>query len=601
MKKAKAFLLSFLSSIRKDLKRLFSSRVSAILLVVGPLLMIFLVGFAFQGGQLSGITVGLYTETDEFVDEVKEMIRSNGFDVISYESEQKCIQENRDGDTELCLTLSTQDEQIIADVNLDFSRTQLSGAVLSEIRGIFDDLQSEQLSAFGGQLEEGATQTQEQLTELEQGLRELRQGLTQTTEEIEEQTSNVSLGVEGLTLSEIPNIQERISQVSSDLTQTEQYLETVRITISENEQNIRLQRQEAENLFNQLNCAGPFENVDESDTERLFEVIQTATQPECTLLYNYMNYFDDRIDEIEEVGESVEEQKRNVESYQDSVENLSQTPTESLFGEQLEDIRRQQEEAGRNVSSGLIDVLESLEGSEEEVSSFRNSTLLTSLERADESVDPVTLRINRYRELQTASSLDLLFPGILTTLACFVGILVGSVLTMKERKSNAGFRNIISPIDTTYLQFSATATGSLLCASQVFIVLAVGILLFGINASFTPFLPFFLIFTGAVFTLIGQFIGSFSPNEEVSTLLSITLAVVLLLFSSLIIPLAQMHPILGTAFSFSPFNLTMNALRQLLIFSQSAINLAPTIAILGTYFTIVVISLLLYRKLQHQN
>ena len=599
--KAKAFILSFLASIRKDLKRLFSSKVSAALLVIGPLLMIVLVGFAFQGGQLSGVTVGLYSETTEYVDSVKEMVQSNGFEVIEYEDEETCIQENRDGKTEICLTLSSQDEQIIADVNLDFSRTQLSSAVLSEIRGIFDDLKSDQLSQFGGQLETGATQTQQQLQELEDGLNELKTGLSQTTQDVESQTQNVSLGIENTTLADIPDIQERISQVSSDLTQTEQYLETVRITLLQNEQNLRTQREEAERIFNQLSCSGPFENVDESNTERLLEVIQSATQPECTLLYNYMNYFDNRIEEIDEVSSGVEEQQRNVEGYQDSVTNLSNTKAESLFGEQIQDIRRQQREAGQNVSSGLQDVIRNLEDTEKNISSFRNSSLLTSLDGADESIDPVRLRINRYRELRTASTLDLLFPGILTTLACFVGILVGSVLTMKERKSNAGFRNIISPVDTTYLQFSATATGSLLCASQVFIVLIVGILLFGIGASFTPFLPVFLIFVGGVFTLIGQFIGSFSPNEEVSTLLSITLSVVFLLFSSLIIPIAQMHPILGSIFSFSPFNLTMNALRQILIFAQSMISLLPTLSILGTYFVVAVISLLIYKKLQVQN
>jgi hypothetical protein len=57
-------LKQLIATITKDVKRLLSSQFNAGLLLIGPLLLIGLVGFAFQGNSLNDVTVGIVGNTD---------------------------------------------------------------------------------------------------------------------------------------------------------------------------------------------------------------------------------------------------------------------------------------------------------------------------------------------------------------------------------------------------------------------------------------------------------------------------------------------------------------------------------------------------------
>lgn len=566
---------------------------------MGPLLMIILVGFAFQSDKLTGVTVGVYNEVNGFDETIRTMVEAQGLNATFYQEQEPCVQDNKDGTTAVCLAVTKDEGSIIADVNLDFSRSQFAAAVLSQINTIFDEVKDERLSQFGDQLSEGAEESKTQLQEFQRGMDQLIQTLNQTREEIDNQTRNMDLGVEDQNLGDIPEINRRFQVVKANLQETDAYLSTVNGEIETNRDALESQAAFAAELENQYGCASDYPDILEADSaEGVVNILRGADQPECVLITNYQEYFQERVDLLEEIEGGVESQQTKVQDYIDQADNLTNTPTTSLVGDEIDSVKNAQRQAALNLSRGLGQIVENVQRSRNEVDGLANSSLLNALQGAEENVDPVQVRVNRYRELRGTTMLDLLFPGILACLASFVGILVGSVLTMKERTSNAGFRNTISPVSTTLLQFSATITGSLICASQTFIVLIVGKLAFGINASITFGLIPFLFMSGAVFTLIGQLIGTFSPNEEVSTLLSILTAVTFLLFSPLIIPLAKMHPLLGELFSYSPFNLSMDVLRQVLIFAASLFNQPVAFFVLLGMLVGSVVVLMVQRELR---
>jgi ABC-type polysaccharide/polyol phosphate export permease len=157
---------------------------------------------------------------------------------------------------------------------------------------------------------------------------------------------------------------------------------------------------------------------------------------------------------------------------------------------------------------------------------------------------------------------------------------------MKERTSNAAFRNHVSPVPTALLQAATTTIGACLSALQGIILFVVAYLVFDLHTGITWSLIPFMVFIGAVFTIIGQLIGTFSPNEEVGTLLSIITAVIFLIFSSLITPLARITPWLAAPLSYTPFNQAMEVLRRQLLFNESLLANTTPLLILGATFTI---------------
>lgn len=583
-----------LAAVKKDLNRLFSSQLSAGLLIAGPLLLIGLVGFAFQSNDLSDVTVGIHSEIDGFESTVQSLIQENGFNATFYENKETCIEDNKNGVTAACLSISGEPSKLEADVYLDFSRSQFAAAVLGKVKTAFKDLQRQKLSEFADELQTNAGDLDTQLASFQDELSSTRTAIT----DMQDAVNNVNTSLESAdkSLGSIPEIQERLSRIDNQLNETERYLDDIDESVEENKDAVETQQDKAATLLDQRGCADSYPRIEGFSDGELTEALSNAQQPTCLLIWNYKRYFDERANTLEDIEEGIAVQNDRINRYQVQKTNISQQPLTALIGDEVDRARQRQQRIQSNLSEGLRRLQTGLDESSNQLASLRNADLLDTLQGADDAVNPVSINVNRHEELQSLTILDILFPGILTTLASFVGILVGSVLIMKERVSNAGFRNAISPIPTAYLQFSSTLTGGMISALQVILILFVGITVFGLETVFTVSVIPFLIFIGLLYTIIGQIIGRLAPNQEVSALLSIITAVLFLLFSNLIIPLEKLHPVLGDIFAYTPFNLTMETLRRQLIFGDGILAASSSSLVLGGYAVAGVLFLIYHAK-----
>jgi ABC-type multidrug transport system permease subunit len=582
------------AAAKKDLNRLFSSQFSAGLLIAGPLLLIGLVGFAFQSNDLSDVTVGIHNDIDGFDDTIESLIQENGFNATFYDDQSMCVEDNKDGVTAACLSLSGNQSNLNAEVYLDFSRSQFAAAVLGEVKTVFDDLQSRKLTEFANELQSNAVDLDTQLASFQDELSTTETTIADMQSAVN--NANTSLQSANKSLGSIPEIQQRLNRIDNQLNETEQYLKQINDSVQENKEAVEAQQERAATLLGQRGCGASYQEIESLTDEELTETLNNAEQPTCVLVWNYKRYFDERAATLDDIEQGISVQKDRINTYQTQKTNLSRQPLTSLIGDEVQQARQRQQRIQSNLSRGLRRLQTGLEESSEQLRSLRNADLLDTLQGADNAVNPVNVDVNRHEELENLTILDILFPGILTTLASFVGILVGSVLVMKERVSNAGFRNAISPFPTSLLKFSSTLTGSMISAIQVIVVLLVGITVFGLETVFTVSIIPFLIFTGVIYTIIGQIIGRLAPNQEVSALLSIITAVLFLLFSNLITPLEKLHPVLGDIFAYTPFNLTMESLRRQLIFGEGILATPIPSLILAGYAVAGILFLVYYTK-----
>src|SRR3989338_1406563 len=130
--------MKLLYIIRKNLMLLTRSKSSALIILLGPLIVIFLVGVAFSTTSQLSLKVGYFSPsynelTDSFVSKLKE-----NYKTIKFSSEQACIDEIKVGNVHACV-IFPEDLQIEKDVSsqitfhVDYSKVNLVWAVINTV------------------------------------------------------------------------------------------------------------------------------------------------------------------------------------------------------------------------------------------------------------------------------------------------------------------------------------------------------------------------------------------------------------------------------------------------------------------------------------
>ncbi|MCF7866783.1 ABC transporter permease, partial [Candidatus Woesearchaeota archaeon] len=171
------------------------------------------------------------------------------------------------------------------------------------------------------------------------------------------------------------------------------------------------------------------------------------------------------------------------------------------------------------------------------------------------------------------NTLEMLFPAIIIMVILFEGILLGNSLIMREKKSRAFFRNQILPISDFMFSIGTYITTIILTLIQVTIVIIIGLLIFKVNIIFQFFpLLTLIILSILIFSSIGMLIGYLTNSDETAILIAVILAIILMIFSNLVIPLETMQQTIGTIAQFTPFNISEQILRRSMIFGASLIS-----------------------------
>src|SRR3989338_6537481 len=90
--------------ISKNLKLLIRSKTSALIVILAPLLLILLVGLAFDNTNTFGLTIGVHAKAfgpqlNRFLDQLAEQ----DFRIIRYDREQECVEDIKAGITNTCI------------------------------------------------------------------------------------------------------------------------------------------------------------------------------------------------------------------------------------------------------------------------------------------------------------------------------------------------------------------------------------------------------------------------------------------------------------------------------------------------------------------
>jgi ABC-type multidrug transport system permease subunit len=275
--------------------------------------------------------------------------------------------------------------------------------------------------------------------------------------------------------------------------------------------------------------------------------------------------------------------------------------------------------------SGVISTLSSVEDGVDDVSSSATSAAGTvssgseDLEEVSESLNVVinsidTIKITNVENIispvktsiesisSNSSYLFYILPSILVMVFMFVSILMSSSSIIDEKMSRAHFRNFITPTNSLLFLVGGIFSNLLVLFVQVGIIMGL-LYYFFADLGWQMFVLAggFLLLLGTFFILLGILIGYLFNTKQTVTLASLSIALIMLFFSNVLLPLETVSSYLRNIIAYNPFVLGESVLKRIFLFSSGFAEVAFLIYVLiGITFLTFVLTMII-QKISKRN
>lgn len=480
--------------IKKNFKLLTRNKGSALVVLLGPLVLMLLISLSFNNSTLFDIKIGAYSESySELSESVLAQLEDEQYKVVKLESEQECIDSVKSENLQLCLSIP-KDLDVKSSESLTFyvdnSKINLVYLITNTISSKIS-LKSEELS-----------------TDL----------TTQIVNVLND--ANVKIAAES------PNI----PSVETTLSSTESKIAEVNSQIS----GLKPISSEVSNVKTSINAS----NLDFAN------------------LTSLASELDSKIAELK--------------SSSNDLSSLS-----SQIALEKEKINK--------LNSALNSILTNINSIE--------------IKEIGKIVNPISTEITPVTSGST--HLGNAFPALLMIVLMFTGIVLSAATVMDEKTSKAYLRNYISPTPSILFIIGDYIFSLLIMILQVIVIFLVVILATKAPVNYTELLNVLgaIILIASVFILLGMFIGYIFKNSETSNMASISIAAILLFFSSTVLPLETLPATIREIVKYNPFVLGESLLRQVIIFKETLEASYLIMSIFVLYIAVLAVLTYFTRKL----
>jgi ABC-2 type transport system permease protein len=540
---------NLLNIIKKNLRLLIRSKTSALIVVLGPLLIILLAGLAFDNVNTYRLTLGAYSGSyNNLSDSFIYSLARNEFKVLKYPSLDDCVGDVKQGVIHSCLVFSD-----------DF---ELGNNMKNEISFYVDP---SKVNLIGTLLE-----TMSKRVSLRKG--ELSLNLTEVLVDNLNKIGNL-VGQERVTLIELTTQNDEAAQT---IEQTAKVVNRMNFNLTLTDAEIMNMSNTLDNLSAAVSGMEGIANdsIGEayeyiSNVDDLVESSSLSAEEKASITSSLVTALNN-LDDLEgELNSTSFNSSRDLNSLQ----SITKTVVDSLNSTRENLILAKRDRAMAIVNFQAID--ESLNQSLARILKLQNafnqidhSIKGIKVTEPGTIVNPVTTTINPVAS--ETSYLNYIFPSLIILIIMFTGILLPSTLIQIEKNSKAFFRNFMAPVSDIVHIIATLATSFLLLAVQVIIVLLIAMIFFS-QQVFSGILGTILVllFSIAVFVSLGMLIGYVFKSEETTLLASISVSSIMLLISDLILPIESMPSYIAFLAEYNPFVICSSLLKKTMLFNLS--------------------------------
>ena len=522
--------------INKEFKLLFRSKSSTLAVLLGPLILVLMVGLVFTNATDQELVIGVVAEdfpnSDEYVVALKEAFR-----VVEYE--ENCADDVRRGVIISCVSL-TQATPPRATIYVDPSNVNVVYAVIDQITG--------QLETQTGTLREGLADnllttvsiTRQQLIEQQEELDAAHLFLLQQHERLEILAQDIrGIRVDVQTVSE----QDLLRAQEDSLGLREEYQELLQQVLRSYRQNSNNESREFVTFFEE-----EFETLtDRTNASRAEEVFERIAQS----------------------MQSIEEQATQASTSVQAVSDQA-TQVRNAMTQPLQDI------------SGVSQQLTA--ASERLALNITQTDLTRPLEPV---VEPVTSQEDDFA---------FMFPYFIMLIVMFTTLLMASTIIVREKNSSAYFRNFATPTPEWVFVLATYLTTLIVVATQLIIIALAAT--FFLSFSLFSFTTLIILLAGITFfTLLGMLIGYSFKGYEGVMLASIALSALLLFVSDLVLPASTIPGTVQTLIQANPLVVSASMLNASIVFGFGLAEVLTGIVMLVLYSVIMFMLIMIVQRL----
>lgn len=545
-------------TIKKNIKMLLRSRTSTLVLILGPLLIIMLVGLSFNSNTFN-LNIGVYS--DSYSDLSRDFISTldnESFTITQLISEQSCIDSVKEQRTHACIIFPpdlslNNDKTNIIKFHVDQSKINLVYLVMSTLEESFEEVTTDLSKELTDNIVTSLFMTKAGLLD------------SQTlVDSIKEKNSVIQTNSEKSS-SDLDSLDFDTS--GADVSISTEEIETNLIELLEESEDLY---SDAISLLSDLEGDGNISSYAEGKIKDEFKEFRD-------LIADKQNV---SLKKVLEISEKLDDSLGVLSAKLSNAEDVSADVVAkiNLIKTNANTIKEKAESLDTNIGNMISDI---------------NSIQITNTENI---VSPITTDIIPI--VQSDSNLGYIFPSLIVILIMFIGLLLPSTLIIMEKNSRAHFRLFTTPTKPKLHVIATYLTSLLILTLQVVIILAVSQFYFKISF-FNSFgmLLLSLIIIMSLFILTGMLLGYIFNTEEMSMLASVSIATLLLLTSGIVFPIESMPKYIIEKVKYNPVVSGSEVFRKSILFTSGFDSFKESLMILVGSIILVLALIFIVKKL----
>ncbi len=573
------------SIIIKNLRLVFRNWTSFLLLVLGPLFLILIIGFAFSSETLHDISIGVHAPLNAGIQDIVDALESEEVSIVYFHRIDTCIRAMTHYAVTLCADFSSDFGNATGSITFyyDTTRYNLVHYILEYLKDKVA-ISSEQISLELA--EQVFFDIKQFVTDMETGqqqVHDLQKSALILQEDLVTAHNDVVLAQDAF-LPQYMKIKDMQHQLNQTVFQySEQYSKNANRTlvladlVTERDTLVAFNTSVA-GIQDTLSAATFFSNFTYNET--LFTGVYDSVTETTVFLDSSIKYLNATMDLTTLTINQTTKILQHIDlivGYLDAM-NLSLAETEQKLRFDIENIDRG------------IQNLEGLSASfDVYIAKFSSINETT----AEKFLHPITASFQPLPS-EYHSKTALVFPIILIFMLSFISILLSNMLVLNEAHSHAYFRSFLIPINNLFFILGLFITTLLLIGFQLLVFFVVAYVSFGVN--FFMNLPVFLLsvlLATMLYVLVGMFFGYLVKQRQTSLLMSLFFSLIMFFFSDVILPLEIMPRVAAFIAQFNPLVVAEDLFRQTLFFGHGIREQLFGFGVLGIYivfFSVLVIA-----------
>lgn len=546
--------------ILKNYKVLFRNKFSLFVLLLGPIILTFLIGFFYFNSNSFALNLGVYDpDNSEFNQFFLTQLHDSKFSVLEYDSKESCENSIKSGISHACIYLPdnytlSQNSQNSIILKLDPSRGDIvqitQNLIINQLSQISSQIQIEntqKLLDIINQSENNidmTTQNINKLTHLNENLKLVNKNIKSQTSDLDKLFDTKALGVSDL-LSKYNGLNSTIQSL------TKKGLDKTNST---------------ENSVTEIRALFDTLNSSESELDDIENKVSTIDSNNDEIEKNFNSLKNSYY--FRELSKVITNVDTKLNSAANSANTMSKTTSNSL-----------DDNSKRIDNSTQILSLITANGQKylEDIGKLESKNAKTLVTPVEVTIENIVVN--------SSVHLVSLFPSLIVGLIFIISLIMSSMFILTERKNQALFRNIM----TNNSAFNFLIGDFLSLASLVFFQSLLIITLYHFwflkSTDILLFLSLIAIVLPiiSVFIFIGMLIGNLTKNESSNVILTFLVILGFLSLSGKILPLeALSQPVMNIAVN-NPFLIAESMVRKFLLFGIGIKELTKELGLLGIY------------------